>query len=87
MSPGSPALRASRTRPAAAWTAATSPATVLTRSMWWLPRSSRFPPPARMSTNHGRLCVGPMLVPTSSPICWPASTAGRASSRSSACHW
>src|SRR2546430_4523562 len=59
MSPASPPLRASRTRPAAAWTDSTSPATVLARSRWWLPRSSRFPPPARMSTNHGRLWVGP----------------------------
>ena len=83
----SPPLRASRTRPAAAWTDATSPATVRARSRWWLPRSSRFPPPARMSTNHGRLWVGPMLVPSSSPICWPASSGGRSSSRSSACHW
>ncbi len=87
MSPASSAPRASRIRDPAAWTAVTSPATARIRSRWWLPRSSRFPPPAAMSVNHGRLCVGPMLVPASSPICCPASTSGSESSRSSACHW
>ena len=48
MSPASSAPRASRTRDAAAWTAVTSPATARIRSRWWLPRSSRFPPPAHV---------------------------------------
>ena len=59
----------------------------LARSMWWLPRSRRLPPPARLSRNHGRLCVGPMQVPARAPICCPASSPGRSASRSSACHW
>ncbi len=87
MSPASSPWRASRTRLAAACTDTTSPPTVRARSMWWLPRSSRFPPPARRSMNQGRLIVGPMLVPTISPICWPWSSSRRSSSRSMACHW
>ena len=57
--------------PAIASTAAISPAMARCRSMWWLPRSSIWPPPCAWSTNHGRPATGPKLRPTSMPTRCP----------------
>ena len=45
----------------AACTQSTSPAIARCRSMWWLARSSTWPPPCACCTNQGRPAVAPTL--------------------------